>query len=173
MLVSGGSCGLRCRSPEEEEQVSRKIEEERESMEFLIISPLQKELYFLTQSFRFQGFLEEIQSLGRLSVHRFPELGVTVAYGGHGKAQSALQTQHLLDCRQHLDGVICTGAAGALVPSLSIGDIVVAETTIEHDYLLKFVQRPAPQFVGSPHLLAQLQSASSSLYPFQVHYGGH
>lgn len=140
-------------------------------MKFLIITPLQEEAYFLAQSFRSQGFSENMQSLGRLTVHCFPKLELTIAQGGHGKAQCALQTQYLLDGGQSFDGVICMGAAGALSPLAAVGDIVIAETTIEHDYLLRFVQRPIPQFGGSPHLLAHLRRTPFSLHTFQVHYG--
>lgn len=140
-------------------------------MKFLVVCPLSEELHFLTQYFRSQGWSEETQKLGQLTVQVFPESGVMVACGGHGKTQSALQTQHLLDHGQPFNGVICAGAAGAIAPGLAVGDIVVAETTIEHDYNLKFVQRPRPQFAGSAHLLSQLRDISSRLYPFGVHYG--
>jgi adenosylhomocysteine nucleosidase len=140
-------------------------------MKFLVITPLQEEVHFLVQSFRSQGFSEKMQSLGRLTVHCFPELDLTIAQGGHGKAQCALQTQHLLDCAPSFDGVICMGAAGALSPLVAVGDIVIAETTIEHDYILRFVQRPIPQFAGAPHLLAHLRSTPLSLGAFRAHYG--
>src|ERR1700724_1533960 len=117
-------------------------------MPLLIITSLEEELALLTQSLRAQGFSESMQAVGKLTGHCFPTLGVTLALGGHGKAQAALQTQHAIDQSERIDLVICAGAAGALVPGIAVGDLVVAETTIEHDYLLRFVERPAPQFAG-------------------------
>ncbi len=140
-------------------------------MQTLIVLPLEEELAFLTQSLQTQGFAESIQAVGKLAGHCFPALGITLAHGGHGKAQSALQTQHLIDHSEHIDLVICAGAAGALAPGIAVGDLVVAETTIEHDYLLKFVQRPAPQFAGSQEILAHLRGSQYRLHPAQVHYG--
>ncbi|GHO70256.1 hypothetical protein KSC_091480 [Ktedonobacter sp. SOSP1-52] len=140
-------------------------------MQLLIITPLEEELSFLSQSLQAQGLSESIQSVGKLTGHCFPKLGVTLALGGHGKAQSALQTQHFIDHSEHIDLVICAGAAGALSPGTEVGDLVVAETTIEHDYLLRFVQRPAPQFAGSQEALSMLRSSQYTLHPAQVHYG--
>src|SRR6266478_4000180 len=45
---------------------------------------------------------------------------------------------------QHL--VICAGAAGALVNGLSIGDVVVATETVEHDIRNKFGLPLLPRF---------------------------
>lgn len=140
-------------------------------MPALIITPLSEERAFLARSLRAQGFAEDRQQLGKLTVHSFPGLALTIALGGHGKAQCALQTQHLLDCSEHIDLVICAGAAGALASGVKVGDIVIGEATIEHDYLLKFVQRPAPQFAGSQEMLAMLRSGQWSVQPAHIHYG--
>lgn len=140
-------------------------------MPLLIITPLEEECSLPAQSLQAQGFSKSIQSVGKLTGHCFPTLGVTLVLGGHGKAQAALQTQHAIDHSEHIDLVICAGAAGALVPGIAVGDLVVAETTIEHDYLLRFVERPAPQFAGSQETLSRLHSSRYTLHPAQVHYG--
>ena len=55
--------------------------------------------------------------------------------------------------------VICAGAAGSLVPKLSVGDIVVGTETVEHDYRLLFATRPLPRFPGpGPSIVALLRS---------------
>jgi 5'-methylthioadenosine/S-adenosylhomocysteine nucleosidase len=51
---------------------------------------------------------------------------------GVGKVMSAMTTQRLIDQLQP-DFVLMVGVAGALNPALSIGDIVLAERTIQHD----------------------------------------
>jgi adenosylhomocysteine nucleosidase len=129
-------------------------------MPLLIITSLEEELALLTQSLRAQGFSESMQAVGKLTGHCFPTLGVTLALG-----------RHRIDQSERIDLVICAGAAGALVPGIAVGDLVVAETTIEHDYLLRFVERPAPQFAGCQETLNRLRSSYYTQHPARVHYG--
>jgi adenosylhomocysteine nucleosidase len=132
---------------------------------------LQKELDFLVDQCRQQGFRSESGTLGRLPVVRLPELGLTVARGGVGKAQFALHTQHLVDAGSGWGLVICAGAAGALADELAVGDVVAATVTIEHDYNNKFVVRPKPRFEGDPQLLAGLEQAAPTVAGFKVYFG--
>ena len=94
---------------------------------------------------------------------------VLLAVGGHGKVQFALTTLHLIQRHSpHL--VICAGACGALAPWLKVADVVAATTTIEHDYKLRFVQRPLPTFDGEGRVLEQLKTKTS--WPnFKLHLG--
>jgi adenosylhomocysteine nucleosidase len=109
--------------------------------------------------------------LGRLPVVRFPDLNVTSSRGGLGKVQFAVQTQHLLDfCPDH-SLVICAGAAGALVDNLSVGDIVVATETVEHDINNKFGSPLLPRFRGAENLIAEFRSMSLVSNSFRVHFG--
>jgi adenosylhomocysteine nucleosidase len=58
---------------------------------------------------------------------------VVVAESGIGKVNGALATAILLDrfaCR----GVIFSGVAGGLDPALAIGDLVIADEVVQHDY---------------------------------------
>jgi adenosylhomocysteine nucleosidase len=58
---------------------------------------------------------------------------IVVADGGIGKVNAALVATLLLDhfgCR----AVIFTGVAGGLDPALAIGDVVIADRMIQHDY---------------------------------------
>jgi adenosylhomocysteine nucleosidase len=137
----------------------------------LIVTPLQKELDFFLSSCARQGLRAENYAIGRLPVARLPALGLTLARGGGGKVQFAVQTQHLLDAHPGWELVICAGAAGGLADELATGDVVVATTTIEHDYSNKFSQRPRPRFDGAPGAIASLRQAASALDAFQVHFG--
>lgn len=56
-----------------------------------------------------------------------------VVYSGIGKVRASACCQFLID-RFSVDRVIFTGAAGALTPRLSVGDIVVSEKTTEWDF---------------------------------------
>jgi len=94
---------------------------------------------------------------------------VLLAVGGHGKVQFALTTLHLIQKHSpHL--VICAGACGALAPWLKVADVVVATTTIEHDYKLRFVQRPLPTFDGEGRVLEKLKT-KTSWRNFKLHLG--
>lgn len=64
---------------------------------------------------------------GRLGIH-----DVVVARAGIGKVNTAALSALLWD-RFQPSTLIFTGVAGAIDPELSVGDIVVAERTIQHD----------------------------------------
>ena len=132
---------------------------------------MREELDFLLQGCTKRGFHAESATVGRLPVVQFPDLGVTLARGGLGKAQFALQTQHLLDTCNDWDLIICAGAAGALADGVCVGDVVVATKTIEHDYNNKFNKRALPKFDGARTAIANLRSVSQSANAFSVHFG--
>lgn len=140
-------------------------------MKMLIITPLQAELDFFTQRCFKRGFIAEKSMLGRLPVVDFPRLGVTLAPGGFGKTQFAVQTQYLLDIESNWDMVVCAGAASGLSDALSIGDVVVATSTVEHDFNNRFGPRLLPKFDGSPIALAELRGIAPLMTAFRVHFG--
>jgi len=140
-------------------------------MKTLIVTPLQQELDAFAASCTRLGLRTEKSTIGWLSVIRLPELDITLARGGTGKTQFAVQTQHLLDMRMNWDLVVCAGAAGGLVDDVSIGDVVVATTTVEHDYNNRFSDRPLPSFEGASSAIAGLQGAASTCELFRVHFG--
>ena len=140
-------------------------------MKKLIITPMKEELDFLLQSCTKRGFHAESAMIGRLPVVQLPDLRVTLACGGLGKVQFAVQTQHLLDTCSDWDLIVCAGAAGALGDTVSVGDVVAATTTVEHDYNNKFSERALPKFDGAPAAIADLKSVSQSVKAFTVHFG--
>jgi adenosylhomocysteine nucleosidase len=140
-------------------------------MKLLIVTPLQEELDFLLQSCAGRGFVAERALIGRLPVVQIPDLGITTARGGVGKAQFAIHTQHLLDTQAGWGAVVCAGAAGGLADDLAIGDVVVATTTVEHDYQNKFSARPTPQFDGDSATIADLRRAATMSDAFKVRFG--
>src|SRR5262245_23198297 len=114
------------------------------SQNILIVTPLLAEYNDLLHSLSALGLESRQDKIGKLDVHRFPELHATLARGGHGKTQFGIQSQYLLD-HATFDLVICAGAAGALAPEVRVGDLIVVTTTIEHDYNNKFSNRPKPR----------------------------
>jgi adenosylhomocysteine nucleosidase len=140
------------------------------SQNILIVTPLQDEHNDLYGSLSALGVLAQTERIGRLDVYCFPEINVTLARGGHGKTQFGIQTQHLLD-HAKFDLVICAGAAGALAPEVSVGDVIVATSTLEHDYNLKFAVRPKPSFAGDAKSIEEIKSLDLSDTDFKVHFG--
>jgi len=136
----------------------------------IIITPLQEEYTNLHDSLSALGLDSHPDKIGKLGVHHFPALNVTLARGGHGKTQFGIQTQYLLDHAQ-FDLAICAGAAGALAPKVKVGDLIVATTTVEHDYNNKFVPRPKPRFKGDVESIKQLRALKKINADFKIHFG--
>jgi adenosylhomocysteine nucleosidase len=140
------------------------------SKRILVVTPLQEEFSDLDSSLSALNVASHTEKIGRLDVHCFPELNLTLALGGHGKTQFGIQTQHILD-HEKFDLVICAGAAGALNPAVVVGDLIVATSTLEHDYNNKFSERPKPRFAGDAQSIEQLKAVDLSYEKFQVHFG--
>lgn len=94
---------------------------------------------------------------------------IEIHVGGHGKVQFALTT-HLLIQKFSPRLVICAGTAGSLTAELNAGDVVIGQTTVEHDFLLKFVSKPLPEFHADAATLAILQDRCS-FDNFKVKFG--
>jgi adenosylhomocysteine nucleosidase len=153
----------------EELQLMEPISQREERL--LIVVPLQEELDYFQQSCSQLGYSSEATTLGRLPALWLSELDIALALGGTGKAQFAVQTQHLLDSGAGWDLVICAGAAGALADGVVVGDVVVGTTTVEHDYDNKFSTRPRPRFEGAASAVASLRRVASPSGAFRVHFG--
>jgi adenosylhomocysteine nucleosidase len=137
----------------------------------LIVIPTQAEFDGFLQACTALGFSAEAARLGRFPVVHVPAQGITVAHGGLGKVQCALQTQHLLDLCPGWDVVICAGTAGALIDALAPGDVVVATETVEHDIRNKFGAPVLPRFRSADTVFAALQAGVSAQTAFTVHCG--
>jgi hypothetical protein len=83
-------------------------------MTILVVTPIAEEIHCFLQSCAEHGIRAETVVVGKLPVTHFPALGILVAQGGLGKAQFAVQIQHLLDMRPGLHLVICAGARRSL-----------------------------------------------------------
>ena len=140
-------------------------------MPLLIVTPLAEERDGFLRRCQQLGLETRTGELGRLPITQLPELDLTVAVGGVGKAQYALQTQHLLDAGENWEAVICAGTAGALADELAIGDVVVAATTVEHDYVVRLIDFHQPRFAGEAALITALQQVPLNGHGFAVHFG--
>ena len=140
-------------------------------MKRLVIFPLQKELDFFLQGCRQLGLTTEAATLGRLSVIQLPDVGLTLALGGLGKAQFAVQTQHLIDCGSDWDAVICAGVAGALDDRLAVGDVVIGTETVEYDIYNNFGKPLLPRFAGAEAVIDGFRRMSMVDQPFNLYFG--
>ena len=136
----------------------------------LIVTPLQEEYRELCHSLVALDLEAYTARVGKLDVHCFSQINVTLARGGHGKTQFGIQTQPLLD-HAKFDLVICAGAAGALAPEVKIGDVIIATSTLEHDYNIRFSNRPKPQFAGDVKSIERIKSLDLSDANFNIHFG--
>ncbi|WP_219837760.1 5'-methylthioadenosine/adenosylhomocysteine nucleosidase [Paenibacillus sp. R14(2021)] len=96
---------------------------------------------------------------------------VVFCKSGVGKVNAAVCTQLLIDAG--VDCVLFTGVAGAVDPSLNIGDLVVSTTCLQHDMdctPLGFARGQIPfqdtwEFQAAPDLVALASQACERLFP--------
>lgn len=138
-------------------------------MNLLVLCPLQKELEFLLAKLREKNFSLNEKQVGPLKVYECKELEWFIAQGGHGKTQFAVHTQFLIHQLEFVEAVVCAGCAGSLGEKVGIFDVVIAEKTIEHDFQLRFIKRPDPEFPADGNLMAKFKKVQPNT--FQIHYG--
>jgi adenosylhomocysteine nucleosidase len=135
----------------------------------LVLTPLPFELDALILHLKEKGHQASETLIGSLKVYEFSKLGWFVSLGGHGKAQFAVQTQFLIDRCGPFDLVICAGGAGRLAPQVAVLDVVVGEKSVEHDFRLKFIKRPSPEFPGDSAFIEKLRLFKPDGY--RIHFG--
>ena len=134
----------------------------------LVLTPLALEHAALATALTAGGAHVEADHNG-VKVISLEGMNVDLAIGGHGKVQFALSTQLLVQkFKPRL--VICAGGAGRLDSRLNPLDVVAGELTIEHDFRLRFVDRPLPRFPGDTHTLDRLRHMNG-WNGFNVHLG--
>lgn len=141
-------------------------------MAILIISPLEDEFNAVIETMNDHGLPTSETTVGRLNLRASNDGALLIAQGGLGKAQFALQTQHLLDRLGEIDLVVCAGTAGCLVDGLGPGDVVIGTETVEHDFNKKIFKSPQPRFAGHDASVRALRDRESGArFPFNVRFG--
>src|SRR5262245_743814 len=109
-----------------------------------LVLPMREEAQAFHSALSEFGHAPESRRVGRLDCCWYEALHLLVAVGGHGKTQFGVQTQHLLERVSPCDLLICAGASGSLDQRIGVGDLVIGTEIVEHDYTLRFDQRPLP-----------------------------
>lgn len=133
----------------------------------LILCPLAEEWTILVSTFEPSHPVERVHDL-KIEAAYVAGWRALLAPGGHGKTQFAVQAQYLIGLLPSVELVICAGAAGSLVPDLSVGDIVVGTETVEHDYRLLFATRPLPRFPGHGPSIEALRRSVQGIDKFRI-----
>lgn len=133
----------------------------------LILCPLAEEWAILVSTFEPSHPVERIHDL-KIEAAYAAGRRASLAPGGHGKTQFAVQAQYLIGLLPSIELVICAGAAGSLVPELSVGDVVVGTETVEHDYRLLFATRPLPRFPAHRPSIEALRRSAQSIDKFRI-----
>jgi adenosylhomocysteine nucleosidase len=89
------------------------------------------------------------------------------AFAGQGKVQFALTTQSLCAKHPEITAIFCLGSAGALEAELKPGDIVVGETSVEHDFKVLSRDVDLPAFSANPELYKSFED----LHAPHVYFG--
>lgn len=111
------------------------------------------------------GQLEKVSHHHGVKVSHFADLAC--ATGGLGKVHFALTAQMLIgELKPKL--LVCVGACGSLNPEVRTLDVVVAETTVEHDFTQRFFPGPYPSFPADQQTLERLKGVKVD---FSMHFG--
>ncbi len=100
---------------------------------------------------------------------------IVLAESGVGMTNAAMTTQKLID-DFHPKGVIFSGIAGAIDSTVHIGDIVVCESWVTHDYIYHGANGPQPNeiWVYSPSLDSVIRishfSVGDSMYKIAANF---
>lgn len=138
----------------------------------LVAAPQVEEVDALLDGFHRLDYSSEPVQVGMLRCTAIPSLDMVVATGGHGKAQFAAQTQHLIDHSPDAQRLLCVGAAGGLTETVEVGDVMLGTATVEHDYKVRFVREPRPRHEADADLLQEFREVDRThLFPFHLHFG--
>jgi adenosylhomocysteine nucleosidase len=141
------------------------------SMKNLIVIPTKFEIECFLDGCNDLGLNQKKSVLGRYDVIEFPEINTGVTRGGLGKVQFGVQTQYLIHQADNPDAVLCVGAAGALSEELSLGDIVIATETVEHDIKNKLGRPLIPRFQSNEIIVTEFKKMAEKKRSFRLHFG--
>ena len=134
--------------------------------------PLEGEFLPFTEYLISEGHKVEMQE-AKTPTAWFEDLGLIVSVAGHGKAQFAVVTQHLVESTGPFGVIIAAGSAGALARNIRPCDIVLATETVEHDYKAwsKNGAPVPPRHACSSLIRESIEKAQEGQRSFRLHTG--
>ncbi len=125
----------------------------------LVLCPLKVEMKALIEAFQDGGgvLVQEDRGPQGQKIYLLPEKSMAVMVGGHGKVNFALSCARALQFFSGVEQLWCVGSAGALSSGLNVGDVILAEKTIEHDFKSSVVNHKNPEFQVPNPLLIELK----------------
>lgn len=140
-------------------------------MKNLIVIPTKLEMDCFLRGCNDAGLNHKISVLGRYDVIEYPQINTGVALGGLGKVQFGVQTQYFIHQADYPDAVLCIGASGALSAEISLGDIVIATETVEHDIKNKLGRPLIPRFRSNEIMVTEFKKMAEKKRSFRLHFG--
>lgn len=135
---------------------------------------------------KLQEIMQDIKTVDHFNLTIFKgkicNHNVILAKSGVGKVNAALNTQYIID-KFAPDYIINTGVAGGIAPELEVGDIVIGETFVQHDfdasalgyakgYMCTGVEPDKPTvFYSDKELITKFESAMTAANDVKVHKG--
>jgi adenosylhomocysteine nucleosidase len=126
----------------------------------LLLFPLKWELDFFLKHFGEEGSVRS--QFQHTPVYRFADRDLICAFTGQGKVQMALSAQALCQKFPEIQSLVVGGSAGRLAPDLQLGDLVLGELTIEHDFKVRSRPMMPPAFPADLNLLEKWKSLELS-----------
>jgi adenosylhomocysteine nucleosidase len=138
----------------------------------LLLVPDPDEAGALLHEFTRHGHVTRKVMIGNSQCTELPSLHIVLAVGGNGKSQFGIRAQYFIDRCPETTLLLCVGAAGSLCRDVHIGDVVVASSTIEHDYKRRITPKSLPRYDADPAQLQRFRRAAELANPrFRVHFG--
>lgn len=143
-------------------------------MKIGIIGAMDEEIRLLKENIQISD--EFVKATITFYVGTFQGKDVVICKSGVGKVNAAITTQLLID-HFSVSQIIFTGVAGAVDPTLDIGDIVISTSAVQHDLdatALGFKKGEVPMFAypsdfsASDHLILLAENAASTFKGINV-----
>lgn len=132
----------------------------------LVLTPLKIECDKLILAFKDLGFTFKTETYNKKTIYISNEIPLIITWAAHGKVNFALHTQDLvlkLKSSWDIKAILCCGSSGALIEDLNIGDVVLGQKTIEHDYKNSFNNFKLLTFEADKTLLQFLKTNTENL----------
>lgn len=135
------------------------------------ICPLKIELKHILQFMNDHSFPYTEVSIGKIQCYKIQKLDSLFLMGGHGKVEFGIRAQHILEKDPTIDRIFCIGTSGSLSKDLKIGDVVIASSTVEHDFKSIILKQKLPSFESHSETVNSILNQNTLNDSFTIHKG--